>query len=63
MQIINSRRRYFDKPDGSREFVGRKTKYEYNSEEKEIFIKASDLAEDIEYQELEDYLVDLEEGE
>ena len=63
MRIISSRRRYFDKPDGTRRFVGRRAKYEYNNEVKEIFIKEADLVENIEYQELKDYLVIVEEGE
>ena len=62
MQIINSRRRYFDKPDGNRNFVGRRVKYEANGTEKEIFITPTDLPEVIEYNELENFLV-AKEGE
>jgi len=60
MIIKNSRRRYFTRADGTEEFVGRTVRYTNNNEEKEILIKAKDLAEDITHTELEEYLEGLE---
>jgi len=60
MIIKNSRRRYFTRADGTEEFVGRIVRYTNNNEEKEILIKAKDLAEDITHTELEEYLEGLE---
>jgi len=60
MIIKNSRRRYFTRADGTEEFVGRIVRYTNNNEEKEILIKAKDLAENITHTELEEYLEGLE---
>ena len=60
MIIKNSRRRYFTRADGTEEFVGRMVRYSDNGEDKEVLIKAKDLAEDITHTELEEYLEGLE---
>ena len=58
MIINNSRRRYFKKPNGDKDFVGRLVNYRDGGENKEIFIKADELKEDISHSDLEAYLED-----
>jgi len=52
MIIKNSRRKYFNRPDGTREFIGREVRYA----EKEAFIEAKDLKENIGHEDLINHL-------
>jgi len=54
VEIISSKRRYFIKSNGDKEFIGREVRYEENGNREQIFVK--ELAEEASYQDIVDHI-------